>query len=334
MADKKDRFSLAESASAAAALAGYFLSPLDNVVRGVCETIPSSITIADDFIDAVGGPANDSKIQLIESTKQNDNLSIKEKNEQLEAYTLSKSTKLKQTLDDAQIKLNPYGTSSIVDKPADLRSQIMEKSKDYIGRILGDKKMQENSKFQADSEYRNNYNKKEEIESAAVRDINKSNEQLKTESNLGNREKIVERKKEVNELLTQSQNLSIEQIYEGKDNDQYVLILDKADDLNLAIPNYEIYGATGVCIGAILAAYAGVRIGKTINKTINTTSYIAEKGLQALLIPYRISTRISKALKKSKNLENIADPRIELNAVIKPVDNNLYFQFINGEEIN
>ena len=335
MKDKKDRFSVVESTSGAIAVAGYFLSPLDNIVRGVCETIPSSITLADDFIDAVGGPSTSKTSLKLSEDTQTENLSIKEKNEQLEAYIPSKSTRLKQTLDDAQIKLNPYGTSSIVDKPADLRSQIMEKSKDYIGKILGNKKMQEDSKFQADHEYMNNYNKKEEVESAAIRDINKSNEQLKTETNLETREKIVERKKEVNGLLTQSQKLSTDQIYDGKGNDQYVLVLEKADELNLAIPNYEIYGTTGVCIGAILSAYAGVRIGKTIDKTVNTAYYITGKGLQALLIPYKIIARINKTLKKRKGLENITNhPRIELNKGIEnKLTDNLYFQFINGEEI-
>ena len=333
MTDKKNRFSVAESASAAIAMTGYFLSPLDNIVRGVCETIPSSIALADDFIDAVSSP---SVVNKTEDIQQNSSqLTTSQKNEQLLDYTPSRSERLKQTLDDAQIKLNPYGTSSIIDKPADLRSRIMEKSKSYIGGILRNKEIQEDSQVQNDAKYRNNYNAKEEIESAAIRDINKSNEQLKTETNKEVREKIVERKKGVNELIRLSQKLSTDQIYEGKNNEQYVLILDKANELDLTIPNYEIYGTSGVCIGAILAAYAGIRIGEKINKTINTIAYVAGKGLRVLLVPYKIGIGINKTLKKSKSLENITISGIELNEGIENKANpdNLYFQFINGEEI-
>ncbi len=211
----------------------------------------------------------------------------------------------------------------------------MEKSKSYIGGILRNKEIQEDSQVQNDAKYRNNYNAKEEIESAAIRDINKSNEQLKTETNKEVREKIVERKKGVNELIRLSQKLSTDQIYEGKNNEQYVLILDKANELDLTIPNYEIYGTSGVCIGAILAAYAGIRIGEKINKTINTIAYVAGKGLRVLLVPYKIGIGINKTLKKSKSLENITISGIELNEGIENKANpdNLYFQFINGEEI-
>ena len=350
MADNKERFTIAETTCAAGAVAGYFATPLDEIVRGVSMTIPTSIDLADNFIDAVSGPSSyikdsikteipekniEEQISEDQSNNTNNQLTIEQKVDQMEAYTPSRSTRLKQTLDDAQIRLNPYGISEIVDKPVDLRSKIMEKSKGYLGRLFGNKKMEEDSKAQNDPNYTENYNTKEDIESAAISDIKKSNEKLKDETNIAVREEIVERKKEVNDLLKQAQTLSTEDIYEGENNQQYTSVLDRADELNLAIPNYEIYGTSGVIAGALIAMYIGGRIGKTFDKTLNTLTYLGKAGVKGITIPYNLLSRTIKTFKNRKNLADIGDsPTIKSEGIeSKLTDNSLHFQFIEGIEV-
>jgi len=292
MAEKKERFGIGEATGALVAVAGYSMSPLPKICGTVGEGVGRFIDVSSDVVDVVKPipklednvekePSSELSLKLSENgetsreKQESVQLTKKEKQEQEEAYTPTRTEKAKQTFDDAQRKLNPYRSELpyadiVVDKPVDLRSKIMGKTKGWMGKMFGSEKMQEDTKAQDNPEYTQHYNRNEDVQSAGYDRIEEINEELRKEKEPEAREELVGEKEEIAKVVEDSKDLTTEQIKKGEQDETYVAVQDRANELGLQPPSYAIYDASGIILGGIIATYVGAKIGRTLERTVNT----------------------------------------------------------------
>ncbi len=310
--EDKEKYGMIETIGGVSAVIGYAVSPLPKLVRGLCETIPESISLAGDFIDVFESQKQyDEKIQdeKVKEKKQSETKETKQLDQTSAQPSISRAEKLKQNLDDVQRigaaprSKDPY-TETLVNKPIDMRSEIMEKTKSYAGKLFGSEKIQKEAEMQSNPQYTKNYNIKEKIESGAVRETNKINDEL-TEASPEKKQELIERKNEVAQLFKDSDALTTDKIYQGIENREYTSVLQKADELGISAPNYSMYGTGGIIVGGMVAAYLGARLGKSLDKAVYTavditrTSYDLIKKLVSGSIT--LGSLLHKTLKRKKN---------------------------------
>lgn len=331
MEPKKERFGIIETTGAGLAVAGYAISPLPRIIQGICETIPASVNIAENLVAVIEMPKKEIESKKIEETNKSKNtasekteqpLSIEKKQEEIDAYNPTRTELLKQALDDSQRQLNPYNSglpysNQLIDKPIDLRSRIMQGSKSLIGKIIGSERMQKDAEAQINPHYKKNYDAREEIESSAYKELRNSNKELLKKDTSEETKALVERKREVRELITKSQNLTTEQILQGTENQEYSAVIQRADELGIRAPNYEMYGYGGVFLGGIIAAYIGARATKTLQKTVNTGTYVIEKTANGIIELYGLGRFITR---KALNMRRTIPKKSNLNERLEDLD--------------